>query len=778
MHDGQNGRHRTNSLPKMNSMSRTFRNEHCLITMSCVMLVSFVLPAKSAEPVDLRAQRAELIKTCTHSADEPCPHGRTWHVDNRADNASDDNDGTEKAPFASINKAAQLALPGDTVLVGAGAYREHVSPAQGGQDERHLITYAARDRQQVIIKGSEVWQPEWREVKLEDARNVWQAELDPALFTYDFPIENFNPFILSPLKIYMTTVEEYYAPVRPFEVGTKIARSPKRKRLPQGLLPVTRGSVFLAGRALRQITDPAQFAWVSNVFLVTADGNSVMVRLRDNQSPQGLPMEIVVREQVFAPRELGLSFVRASGFTFEHAANGNGVPQMGMVSASGGKGWVFEDCDFRWAGTAGLDVGRGAWYDLPGRGRAAQGSSGPDFDMIVRRSSFTDNGTAGLWCYSHGRSILVEDCVFERNNWIGRITFEEAGLKCHGVRNSVFRNNLFRYNDAYGLWLDLAGGNNRITGNLFMRNMNAGVYIEAVSGTTLVDNNISAHTRPMTQSIFTSSDGFHNQQSANVIFAHNLAYANAGYGFRCLLVAAIKANTFDRKPCKVSHNRLLNNISYANTRGAVSLPVDQNLCWGNRSAGNLFWGVGDPPLFDLGRGTLKTAGLVDLIEKTMAQHNIPPQEAPWLNRWKSGELDLRRGDRGFNGPLVGLPVWQAVGGYDTDAVVGPLPALRIYADGRLTVRSKPKKASAAFADLNDVKCARLPYVDTDYFGRPRPNDAEPTVGPIQDLTRLAGGDDELTIELWPNTSPNRRPASDMRIDIAPLPVTRTDVAEE
>ena len=39
--------------------------------------------------------------------------------------------GTESAPFRTINHAAQVALPGDTVLVHEGVYREWVKPANG-----------------------------------------------------------------------------------------------------------------------------------------------------------------------------------------------------------------------------------------------------------------------------------------------------------------------------------------------------------------------------------------------------------------------------------------------------------------------------------------------------------------------------------------------------------------------------------------------------------------------------------------------------------------------
>ena len=48
-----------------------------------------------------------------------------FHV---ATTGSDHADGSEDRPFRTINRAADLAMPGDTVLVHSGEYREWVQP--------------------------------------------------------------------------------------------------------------------------------------------------------------------------------------------------------------------------------------------------------------------------------------------------------------------------------------------------------------------------------------------------------------------------------------------------------------------------------------------------------------------------------------------------------------------------------------------------------------------------------------------------------------------------
>src|SRR5690606_30026770 len=71
------------------------------------------------------------------------------HGDDRAD-------GSEEHPVATIGRGAELAQPGDTVIVREGVYREWVSPPRGGLSDNRRITYTAAPGDKVVIKGSEV----------------------------------------------------------------------------------------------------------------------------------------------------------------------------------------------------------------------------------------------------------------------------------------------------------------------------------------------------------------------------------------------------------------------------------------------------------------------------------------------------------------------------------------------------------------------------------------------------------------------------------------------
>ena len=82
-----------------------------------------------------------------------------FHV---ATNGSDSSAGSPDRPFRTINRAAELARAGDTVVVHEGVYREWVRPRRGGLSDRRRITYQAAEGEHVVVKGSERvtgWEP-------------------------------------------------------------------------------------------------------------------------------------------------------------------------------------------------------------------------------------------------------------------------------------------------------------------------------------------------------------------------------------------------------------------------------------------------------------------------------------------------------------------------------------------------------------------------------------------------------------------------------------------
>ena len=86
------------------------------------------------------------------------------------------------APLRTIQRAADLAQPGDTVTVHAGVYRECVNPPRGGESDTKRIVYQAAFGERVVITGSEVVK-NWEKVQ----DGVWKATLPNTFFG------SFNP---------------------------------------------------------------------------------------------------------------------------------------------------------------------------------------------------------------------------------------------------------------------------------------------------------------------------------------------------------------------------------------------------------------------------------------------------------------------------------------------------------------------------------------------------------------------------------------------------------
>ncbi len=71
-------------------------------------------------------------------------------------NGSNSNDGlSEATAFATIQKAADVMVAGDTAIILGGTYRETVVPANSGTDG-NPITFKAKDGETVVIRGDDV----------------------------------------------------------------------------------------------------------------------------------------------------------------------------------------------------------------------------------------------------------------------------------------------------------------------------------------------------------------------------------------------------------------------------------------------------------------------------------------------------------------------------------------------------------------------------------------------------------------------------------------------
>jgi len=480
--------------------------------------------------------------TIFRSWEQPRRYTHTHHVAQGDPQANDENPGTADRPWRTIGKAAATLQPGERVIVHRGVYREWVRPERGGTGPDQMIWYEAAPGEDVQLKGSDVWSPEWRAVD-----GAWRAALDPKLFLSE------NPFALE------------NSPAQP---------SAEWKRFPS--MELRRGQLFLDGKPLAQVAKREELLQADDCFWVEADGESLQARLAGGVSPEGRSFELTCREQVFAPVQRGLNYIGVSGFRIFHAANAVPIPlpQRGALSATAGHHWIIEDCEIGHANTIGVDLG-GQWWTLPGNDRQGW--------HIVRRCHVHHCGVAGIcgWHNRANQSYLIEDNLITDCGWMP-IThhYETAGVKIHYTVNCLFRRNvLLRNRNSAALWFDGFSTNTRITQNVFYDTSDSpfgSIFIEVTQGPNLVDNNLIVSSR---------SHGIYEHDSARMLILQNLI-ANGTGSAVYLNLGDPKRKFNDVHPQEL--HRVYGNL-LAGFESYVSFPTDTS-----RSDFNVLGGLAKP----------------------------------------------------------------------------------------------------------------------------------------------------------------------------------------
>lgn len=433
---------------------------------------------------------------------------RVYFVDQNAAGASDGNDGSAARPFKTIGRAAEVLMPGEQVTVRAGIYRERVSPARGGESPEKMISYKAAEGETVVIKGSDLWSPVWIPTKYihRDMTGIdsWQAELRGSQF------EGANVFCLQNGRM-----DAQWGYNDEFEL--------------------CRGMIFFGGRKLLQVSEYTQLNTFENftgsfpgAFWMEENGMTVHLVLADGSDPNGKTFEITVREQVFAPKERYLNYIRVSGFRMFHAANPVPIPwpQKGLLSASAGHHWIIEDCEIGWSNTIGIDLGGQWWYY--GKGEA-QGYH------IVRRCEIHHFGVCGIagWHNMTNQGLLVEDnTLYECCTMHVPGHCENAAVKIHRTFDSLVRRNVIT-RTYYGssIWLDGEIYNTRITQNVCLENYDCTwgqIFLEINEGPNMIDNNLLAVTRRFRwgkgEDQWDSAYGIYCHDAEKIIAVQNLVF--------------------------------------------------------------------------------------------------------------------------------------------------------------------------------------------------------------------------------------------------------------
>lgn len=438
---------------------------------------------------------------------------RTLHVAPHGDDAAS---GAADAPLRTLQRGAELARPGDTVLVAPGIYRERIAPPRGGEPDRPLV-FRSAVRHGAVVRGSIEWQPEWRQ----DGPRVWSAELDEALFPDRSHRDGGNPFVI------------------PFSStpGGRDGRPEHDRGYPRSNpdLVYTLGQVFVDGVPWAQMPLAGDFVATPRSWRYDAATRRLALHFATG-GPPGRRIEITNQRRLFAPHRRQLGHITIEGFVFEHC--GNQYPtnfwepqhpewqQAGAVGTRSGRHWIIRHNVIRWASGIGLDLGNEGHADvdleLGANGRATGAGH-----HLVEDNEIVDNGGGGTASY-YGTHLTLRRNHVTRNNHLrftGQKRWESGGIKLHGPHHSVIERNLVHDNHGkWGIWLDQgAGRETRVVGNV--------VYHQGVGLDFEIGNAAPAW---VAENILLANDlGIGARESGGLTLTHNLLLGSrvAGISF-------------------------------------------------------------------------------------------------------------------------------------------------------------------------------------------------------------------------------------------------------
>ncbi len=415
-------------------------------------------------------------------------------------NAQRSGDGSKEHPLRSIQAAAELALPGDEVIVAPGVYREYVNPKHAGCEQAR-ITYTSSTPKGAVITGAEPvknWVP--------FAENVWTARIPNEIFA------DYNPYTT---LVFGDWFDASY-----------IAHT---------------GEVFLNNKSLYEVTSlekvitPVVYkkSWDSafSVYCWYTEqdeetNETVLYANFQGIDPNEENVEISVRENCFYPAAEGIGYITLSGFTVCKAATQWAPPtayQEGMVGPHWSKGWIIEDCEISHSKCSGISLGKYKQPNNDNKWSLTKFKDGTQTERdcicqaqlegwtkenigshIVRRNDIHDCGQTGIVGHLGGVFSIIEDNhIHHINNKQNLAGAEIGGIKMHAAIDVIIRRNHFHH-CTRGLWLDWQAQGTRVTQNLFHDNtvpnpenispdnidIGEDIFVEISHGPTLIDNNV------------------------------------------------------------------------------------------------------------------------------------------------------------------------------------------------------------------------------------------------------------------------------------------------
>ena len=208
--------------------------------------------------------------------------------------------------------------------------------------------------------------------------------------------------------------------------------------------------------------------------------------------------------------------------------------QAGAMGLRSGHHWIVRNNVIRYANTDAIDIGIHGGDNERASTTAPNAPKGED--NLIEKNYIMDNGAGGI-TGSVSTRVIIRDNVVLRNNrlgFIGKKRYEHAGIKAHNPQQGLIEHNYIADNQrCEGIWMDNNFTNARATRNVVVNNGGRGIFLEMSDypfDTALVDHNISTGN---------SSIQFYIHDASGSTVMHNLfanSPADAKYGQGCYIL--------------------------------------------------------------------------------------------------------------------------------------------------------------------------------------------------------------------------------------------------
>jgi len=430
----------------------------------------------------------------------------TYHVDGGA--GQDANDGrTESTAWATIQRAADVLQPGQTVCIRAGVYRETVRPPRGGQPGARITFRAAPgDDGRVVISGADPltgWVADG---------NDWRWDWSPGS-DWDVQADGSFGLIRDPNHGDALTIRRELLVGQSGESVT--GSSPEDLWDGHLLRPVASRAELATALPDPELGLYGAF-WVDTTS--TGGAKALYARFHDGRSPDSASPLFAVRERAFWPgasdmacgdaEQPGYFFLK--GLLFRHTAN---LQQRGAVCL-GHEGSIMEDSAVEFVNGKGIELGASPF-------EAAR-------NHFLRRIQSAYNGQLGIGGVCHDCTI-VDSRVAYNNRKGYRVRWEAGGIKISWSERFVVRRVLAEHNRGPGIWFDEGNTDAVIEGNQSLDNHDVGLFLELFTLRSLVQHNLVARTKRIFSDDM-SGTGILSQVAQENAFYWNTVVANDGNG--------------------------------------------------------------------------------------------------------------------------------------------------------------------------------------------------------------------------------------------------------